>query len=304
MADQFHSLGDGKRMRYAVFDPATLPHATIVIAPGRREFIEKKYAEVGHDFTQRGFRVIIFDRRGQGLSDRVLNGQNRQRDHIVDFDIFLNDFTSFYHAVIKPLQAGPLVLHGHSMGGHLVLRWLAEHNEVAADAVILTSPMLALASLPVHLATHAVSWIETKLGNGENYATNQHDFDHEDKIFLHNPLTHDPERFAIIEKYFTENPDLVVGGVTWDWLNAALRSIHTLQRRSYLNRIKTPTLTLMGSKDRVTPPSEVEHYLSYLQHEKHVIISGALHDVMNEANIYRLEAWQHIDSFLKAVIPV
>lgn len=163
--------------------------------------------------------------------------------------------------------------------------------------------MLALASLPVHTITHAISWIETKLGNGENYATSQHDFNHEDKLFLHNPLTHDAERFLMIEKYFAANPQLVVGGVTWDWLNASLKSIHTLQRRSYLNHIKIPVLTLMGSKDRVTPPSESEHYLSYLQHEEHKIIQGALHDILNESDNYRQEAWQHIDTFLSKIIP-
>ena len=303
MHDQYHLLSDGKRMRYAMFDPETTPRATLVVAPGRREFVEKKYTEMGRDFLQRGFRVIIFDRRGQGLSDRMLDGNKRQRDHAPDFDLFLKDFTSFYEAVVKPHRVGPLFLNGHSMGGHLILRWLSEHADEPITAAILTSPMLALASLPVHTVTYAVSWVESKLGNGSSYATSQHDYNHEDRQFINNPLTHDPERFAMIEKYFAAAPDLTVGGVTWDWLCAALRSIHALQRRACLGRINLPVLTVMGSKDRVTPPGEVEPYLNYLPREEHVTIEGALHDILNESEIYRADAWRHIDTFLRKIIP-
>lgn len=302
MTEQFHLLPDGKRMRYAIFNPEHPPRATLVVAPGRREFIEKKYIEIGHEFLERGFRLIIFDRRGQGLSDRMLSGDKRQRDHIADFNIFLNDFSSFYEKVIKPNRVGKLVFTGHSMGGHLILRWLAENAHEPVDGAFLTSPMMALASLPAHTITYAISWLEVKLGHGDSYATTQHDYNEADREFVINPLTHDEKRFSIIENYFSQYPDMIVGGITWDWLHAALRSMHTLQRPSYLAAIKNPILTLMGSKDHVTPPHEVTRYLGYLSAGTYHIIQGAMHDVLNEQDSYRCEAWSHLDSFLQTIM--
>lgn len=297
---KFHVLSDGKRMSYALFEPQQ-PRATLLIAPGRREFIEKKQAEIGTDFLERGFRQIVFEWRGQGLSDRYLSGNNYQRDYITNFDIHLQDLTSFYENVVRPVQTGPLIIVGHSMGAHLLMRWLREYAAGKVNAAIMTAPMMALTGHTLQAVTHGISKVAHNIAP-THYAWGQHDFNEHDQNFSINPLTQDPERFTIIEKYFAANPELTVGGVTWGWLWAALQSMEKVQRSSYFQGLNVPVLTLTGSKDRVTPVSEITTVLSRIAKSENIVIAGALHDLMNELDIYRTQAWQHIDRLLAKVV--
>ena len=122
-------------MSYSQFEPATKPRGTVLVVPGRREFIEKKYTEVGQPLLDLGYRLIIVEPRGQGLSSRFLSGDERQRDHIDDFNTHINDIRAFYKRVVQPGLAKPLIVHGHSMGGHILLRWLAEDRPAGGRRV-------------------------------------------------------------------------------------------------------------------------------------------------------------------------
>lgn len=301
-AGQFHMLPDGTRMRYALFDPPQTPRATIFIAPGRRDFIEKKYTEMGADFLQRGFRVIIAEWRGHGLSTRFWSDARRQREHITDFDIYLDDLDSFYEAIIRTHQTGPLLVCGHSMGGHLLLRWLAEHSKRNVKAAIVIAPMLALGSRAAHAIAGVASRLMLKVGRGEHYGPWQHDYDWRDRIFLGNPLTHDRTRFALMPEYFKARPELMVGGVTWAWLSSALKSMRGMRRAHYLEQVAAPVLAITGSRDRVTPARELARYMPSLPRVTNIVIPGARHDVMNELETFRAEAWRHIDGFLGKVL--
>jgi lysophospholipase len=295
----FYSLGGGRRLRYAIFDPAGTAHATLLVTPGRREFIEKKFSELGPEFLARGFRIIIVEWRGQGMSSRSLEGARRQRDHITDFSLYIDDLNGFYENIVKINLVGPLVIHGHSMGGHLLVRWLTERPNLAVAGVFLTAPMLALAGSFAHASANFISWSSGKLGYGQDYAPMQHDYNEEDRAFAGNPLSHDPDRFAIIEKYFSAHPDMAVGGVTWDWLHAAIKSMFMAQRRHKLEYVAQPVLTIIGSEDRVTPPDESARYLKLMPKAETVIIPGSRHDIMNEIAPSRDEAWRQIDGFLQ-----
>lgn len=298
---RFHELPDGARLRYATFEPQGPVRGTAVVAPGRREFIEKKRAEL-EPLLAAGFRLIVFEWRGQGLSSRVLSGAKRQRDHILDFATYIADFTSFYTGVVQPDIQGPLLLCGHSMGSHLLLRWLEENPGAPVTAAILIAPMLALSGGFAHTAANFISWGLLKLGHGEDYAPMQHDYDAQDRDFASNPLTHDPVRFRIIEDYFAAWPELTVGGVTWEWLHAALKSMHEVQRHGALERVKTPVLTLTGSEDHVTPPAEIGRYLKLLPQGENLIVPGAMHDLLNEVDGPRAEAWRNIDRFFAKIL--
>jgi len=290
---------DGAALRYALLWPREgEPRGTILVVPGRREFIEKKFPEVITDFLERGYRVIAFEWRGQGLSHRSLTGAKRQRDHVTDFDVHMHDLSGFYERVVKPNTIGPLILCGHSMGSHLLLRWMVENPDIPVTGAILTAPMLALAGHLAHSAANLVSWSALKLGYGDDYASAQHDYNGQDMAFTGNPLTHDPVRFASIEKYFKSVPEMAVGGVTWEWLHAAIKSMHVTQKKAHLDLVRKPILTITGSHDHVTPVSEIGRFLHLLPNAENVIVEGAYHDVMNEVPAYRAEAWRHVDGFL------
>lgn len=294
------TLPDGRRLRYAVVDPKTPPKATIIIAPGRREFIEKKQYEWQAAMTARGFRQIYFEWFGQGLSDRFFTGNARQRDHAEagTFDRHVADLQSFYTSTLKPIIKIKLVVTGHSLGGHLMLRWLAEHRPPEVNAAILTAPMMTIGN-EIFLATaSSVSPLVCSHGRGDTYAFSQHDYGTDDTKFADNPLSHDVERFAYMEQAFTQHPDLTVGGVTWGWMQEATRSIHLARRLGYLAAITTPCLTLSGEADQVTPPRSMSRPMNSIKNSSNLMIEGARHDLMNESDPYRNQAIYYIDEFL------
>ena len=45
---------------------------TIILQQGHNEFIEKYYETI-QEFIDRGYSVICFDWRGQGMSERMIN---------------------------------------------------------------------------------------------------------------------------------------------------------------------------------------------------------------------------------------
>jgi lysophospholipase len=297
----FFAQGDGGAWRYAIVDPEGVAHDTIVLAPGRREFIEKKYFELGPELLARGYRLIFFEWRGQGLSTRYLVDDKRQRDHAADFVHHIEDFQRFHTAIIAPNQIGKLILHGHSMGSHLLLLWLSGQAKVAVAGAFLTAPMVALAGPLAHASSNLISWGACKFGYGSDYGPMQYDYGNEDRAFAGNPLTHDPDRFTILDKYFSAYPDMTVGGVTWDWLQAAIKSMYSLQRRSLLDNIRVPVLSLVGNEDQVTSPDAIVRYLNMIPKAETIILPGARHDVMNEISTVRDEAWRQIDGFLKRI---
>ena len=89
-----------------------------------------------------------------------------------------------------------------------------------------------------------------------------------------------------------------MGGVTWGWLNAAVESMSLCRTPGYLSRIKIPVLSLVGDKDIVTPADEIGRYLKRIPNIQTVTIHGSRHDVLNEQDSYRQEAWQHIGRFI------
>ena len=143
--------------RHQAFDPdkrynmgcvAPLPadcHKTIVIFPGFTEFCEKYSAEVLR-FHERGFNVLVIDWPGQGQSGHF--GHHPLAVHCDDFDHHIGAMD----AVIKKAELGDhqLILFGHSMGGHLALRYAAwcPHK---VKAIIITSPMMSPPVMPVWL---------------------------------------------------------------------------------------------------------------------------------------------------------
>src|SRR5882672_10721772 len=59
----------GTLLRYAFWNPTGPPRGTVVLMPGRGEFLEKYATEAVGDLLHRGYAVTSMDWRGQGLSD-------------------------------------------------------------------------------------------------------------------------------------------------------------------------------------------------------------------------------------------
>ncbi|MDR3518370.1 MAG: alpha/beta hydrolase [Azospirillaceae bacterium] len=293
---------DGGRIRHARWEPRGPARATLVILQGRSEFLEK-YQEQAEDWCRRGFRVLSFDWRGQGLSTRLLAA--RHKGHIPDYRLLLDDAVSYLETIAAPLRTGPAIVFGHSMGGHLALHLLARCAATADgrpgfSAAILAAPMLSLwfTPYPAWLARRVIT-AATAVGWGRCYAAGQGDYQPAvANRFPGNPLTRDPERYAVYHRGFARNPDLVLGGVTFGWLAATLRSIDRLTARGVLERITAPVLILSAPQDRVVRGTDHPVLAHRLPNAVLCRYPDAGHEILMEADAVRNRAWADIDAFL------
>ena len=143
-ADRYAFLQSGAaRLRYAWWNAAGTPRGTVLVLPGRVEFIEKYATEVVGELLERRFVVVGFDWRGQGLSDRPL--ADHDKGHIDRFETYISDLRLFLDTVVAPEAPRPILALCHSMGGHLFLRSLSLHGNAPFAAAVLTAPMTGLA---------------------------------------------------------------------------------------------------------------------------------------------------------------
>ena len=128
---------DGASIRYGHIRAET-PRATAVVCGGLTEFTEK-YFEVVRGLTSRGFNIWAMDWRGQGMSDRYPEPNHHDVGHKRDFADDIVDLYQFVTDKVKHKKSEPFVYFGHSMGGHIGLRFLHDHPGVFSHGVFVFS---------------------------------------------------------------------------------------------------------------------------------------------------------------------
>jgi lysophospholipase len=289
----FENTPDGTALRLGRWKPATRAKGTVVLLQGRTEFLEK-YAETIDDLTTRGFDVWSMDWRGQGLSDRAL--ANRHKGHIDSFDTYIADLEWFTRRIAEP-ATGPTFVLAHSMGGHIAVRALLE-GRLAADGIVLSAPMidLPLAGTKRLMAT-SLSRLASRTALGGRYAPGMGDYEAGRVEFSGNELTSDRQRFDAIYTALAANPDLALGGVTFGWLNAALRSIRALDRLKTRSRPELPALFLTAGADTVVSVEAQTEMAAAGSEWEHIVIEGARHEILHESDPLRDRFWDAFDRF-------
>ncbi|WP_157772657.1 alpha/beta fold hydrolase [Pseudoponticoccus marisrubri] len=82
------------------------------------------------------YRVLFYDQRGAGLSERVTEDRLGMQDHLADLD-----------ALIAAHGGGPVVLVGHSWGAMLATAYLGHRPEAVSQAVLIEPGFLDAAGL-------------------------------------------------------------------------------------------------------------------------------------------------------------
>ncbi|HZV93194.1 MAG TPA: alpha/beta hydrolase [Caldimonas sp.] len=139
--DESIETADGLTLRGREW-PLAGAKGTIVLVHGLGEHVGR-HAHVAAFLNGCGWRVVGFDHRGHGTSD---GGRGRLRRD----DDLLSDLAGVVDLVRRNFP-GPLVLLGHSLGGLVAARFVAEgvrESGLAAwsrpvDALVLSSPVLA-----------------------------------------------------------------------------------------------------------------------------------------------------------------
>lgn len=289
---------DGTRLRLARWPAGDSGgRGTVLLLGGRAEFIEK-HAETAGDLIARGFRVWTMDWRGQGLSSRPL--ANRCKHHIDDFVRYLADLDAVVERRVAPAAGDrPLLLFAHSMGGHIALRYLAERPGRVA-ALVATAPMVMIGGrgLPLPLV-RALARLAVRHRHDLAYLPGMSDHLPFSRHFIQRMLTSDPERGQIHARHFEDNPELCLGGVTWGWLDASLRSSALLLRPDYARRIAVPVFLAIAGRERLVSNRASHRLAGLLPLSTVTLYADSRHEILMERDEIRRIFWKDVEGFLK-----
>lgn len=292
------SAPDGHRVRR--IDWTGGERGSIMFLPGRGDNYEK-YLETLEEWHRAGWRVTAADWRGQGGSGRL--GRDMTTGHIADFQLWLDDLAALWREWTAATP-GPHVLAAHSMGGHLVLRAVAE-GMVRPDALVLSAPMLGMAGPPLPLPMlQAVAKLMTRIGDPTRPAWKWSEKPGEIPAMREALLTHDKDRYADELWWREQRPELVMGPGSWGWVERAYASTRALFATGVLEHVTTPTIIIATSADKLVSFPAIEEAARRLPDCELVRFDGeSHHEILREVDPVRDRAMRAIATFLDARAP-
>ncbi len=290
---------DGWRLRrFEWAAPASKARGSLLFQGGRGDIFEK-YLEIFAHWREAGWAITSIDWRGQA-------GSGRTTDHlrcgdIPDFAMFIDDLRGFGGEWMAS-GPGPHVAVGHSMGGYLLLRAMAE-GAFVPDAAVLVAPMLGLKGPGGPRIGEAFARLMARFGPVTRPAwkgnERPHTLQSRQKL-----LTHDASRYADELFWHEANPEIVTGPPSWRWVIEAFRSTRELREGGRVPGVRVPVLGLVAEADGLVDPQAALSQLAQLP-DAQVIRFGneSAHEILREADPVRDRAIAAIDAFLDARAP-
>lgn len=271
------STVDDVRVRVGHWPAQGSGRGTVIIFPGRTEYVEK-YGRTAGDLARAGFASAAIDWRGQGIADRLL--PNRAVGHVNVFEDYQLDARAMLNHVRSLELPEPYHLIGHSMGGCIGLRSLYDGIEVAS--VAFSAPMWGI---QMSAALRPIAWglssISKQLGFSGMFAPGQQAETYVLRATADdNTLTSHAESFDALQQQLTHHPDLALGGPSLHWLNEALREMRILAQRPAPNY---PCTTFLGSEEAIVDPDRIHRRMAGWTNGDLVVLDGGRHEVLMEA---------------------
>jgi lysophospholipase len=271
------------------------PRGSILFEGGRGDIFEKYLESFAH-WHRQGWTVTSFDWRGQGGSGRLTDARNC--GHIEDYRDYVADLAAF-HADWIAATPGPHVVMGHSMGGHLILRALAE-GVIRPDAAVLIAPMLGFRGGMFGPFAERAARLLGGMGNPSRPAWkgNEKPYTTETRKDL---LTHDPDRYSDEIWWQKHDPATLTGPPSWRWVIEGFRSMRELSASPSLREMRVPTLMLVAKADGLVDAKAALRVAPKLR-DVRVVTFGkeSAHEILREVDSVRNRALAEIDLFLAA----
>ncbi|WP_413700083.1 alpha/beta fold hydrolase [Psychromonas sp. KJ10-10] len=262
----------------------------IVISQGRNESV-LKYKEVAYDLNKQGYDIFLIDHRGQGFSERF--GGDSHRGHVSLFQDYVDDLNQYVLSLELAQKYSQRYLLSHSMGGAISSLYLQQYQH-PFQASVFFSPMLSinmgvlpnfLAKIITYTSSEVCSWFTNTacyVPGGGGY---------KEKSFTDNVLTHSEKRFYSSQFNFQQYPSTQLGEPTMRWLATSLSAME--QAVEHAHKINIPILLFQSGADKVvTSTGQNAFYknVTYCKYNKFVVIDDAKHEILIEADEYRLPA--------------
>jgi lysophospholipase len=290
------ALGDNVELRTVRWLlPAHECHGTVVLIQGRSEFVEK-YFEVVGELLARGYAVVTFDWRGQGLSTRAL--PDPLKGHVNDFSEFDADLAAVMTRVVRVHGTKPFFSLAHSMGGNILLRYLHD-NPHEFDRVALTAPMLAVQTAPYpHWFARSIATCSAAVGWRNRHVFGAAKANPFTQVFATNTVTTDAARFERMMACLKAEPALGLGAPTFGWLEAAFRSMELVASEEFAHVIETPVLLIGAAYDQLVIPGADFKLMRRLKRGVYIMLKSQ-HEILMETDEIRRAFWAVFDSFME-----
>lgn len=280
--------------------PEGARRGALLFMPGRGDAYEK-WLEALSDWHVQGWEIAAADWRGQAFSGRL--GIDAHTGHIDDFSTWVDDYAALW-ADWAAAMPGPHVAVAHSMGGHLVLRAVAQ-GRVRPDAVVLSAPMLGLHPtwVPSGLL-HAIARGFCMLGDRRRPAWTGNEKPELVSRSRSALLTHDPGRYHDEQWWRAQRPAIAMGGASWGWIERALASIRFLETPGLLESVAVPVMVLATHADGLVSWPAIRRAAARLPHVELVEFGRECrHEILRESDPVRDQAMNAIRDFLDRVAP-
>ena len=292
ISSYFIKMDDGIRLRVCHWIcEEKNKKGTILLQQGHNEFIEKYYETI-QEFLDRGYSVVSFDWRGQGMSDHQL--KDIHKAFIGSFKRHNKDLKYILQNVISGNFPKPLIGIGHSMGGCIMLSALHEHSDKFSKG-ILSAPMLGFKNERFLRTASSLMNIFKKdtdylLGSKPNMG--------KETTFEKNDLTTDRGRYQRILNLVKKKPDIRLWGVTNGFAKAVNKQFKVIRQKGWVESIESKILIINNTNDRVVSSVKINEINKRLQNSKMIIFDTTEHEIFMEKDIHRKRLWSAIDDFL------
>lgn len=270
-------------LRYG-FLRAANPIATVVFIEGLSEYAEKTF-ELSRHFNKKSCDFWIFDRHGQGRSERFL--KNREAQHSQGFNHDVDDIVQLVKDVIKPDK--PVILLGNSVGGMIALMAAHDHPDTF-NAVITVAPLFGLASPLFKILERVIGKIPLPKSINEIPSRNDGNWISRNDPAAQNKTeaySSDPIRNKIHDFWLQNDPELRVGPPTIGWGKQAATAYMMLRKPEYLKKIKQPVLIFTAGKDKIVENKPVFSSIKHIHNVRHIHFKDGKHDLLMESDDIR-----------------
>jgi lysophospholipase len=285
-------------VKFCLYSRTTLPAwrkpvAALLVVPGRIEAAHK-YAEVVQDALCSGYQVFVLDHRGQGLAQRP--APNPQLGDIADFQLYVDDLTlAISH--IRSKTDLPMLALAHSMGGAILYRYLQTTALPLLDAAVFSAPMFGIPTGPLPALAALLASLMHRINKAVStrgwFVTGQTQY--QPQPFAGNDLTNCPQRYQWFRDLYQQYPAYQLGGVSWAWLDAALRACRQIRQEQ---APQLPMLVLQAGADTVVDNNA--HTILANEHGVDLkTISAARHELLAGTDAERLQVYTLINQWLR-----